>query len=678
MAFENKIKSFRTWATTLGCPPSALPSDEALRSILKSGHSQLFMQLQSRIHPRQYVREVRENLLITKVAQHEGKVVPVCERSFLPRELQIHLKMQDLDKKKEKAQQNMAEAKKEVEENAAAIKTKNIQLISAKHKNELHRSRLDFLKLKLESLNKMYEQELQNKARILATIPVKINSRNASEKLATQAVKQALKELEIFYNTSNAESNNPHQLAEAKSRLWSHMKEIFANTPNVLIFNAIMKIKDEQLQFMMQMNKTNPTSDGTGSVALSKQPLDKFNVKLLKTKADLMGLVASYMSTQNEVAQLEERYVTIYGTFVDELQKKVNNFNGISSPEDEENSEEIISDYILQYNMHNFYRARNDFLTEQIEKLRLELETGGKQLENHEMLIASIKQMYSEMNTSVNRLQQDVVQLSQIKEKILYSKNLLKNLLDDMNQTTKTQHLVSTKLKGNMSLMGMESFCLANDSVFSSTKLDIDANATAMNNTLCRSFDNATLMPGGFSAQVPCHLLELNTFADMPLEKMSCVPRSCSHLLSANPLIVESQELASTIQLAPGHLLTPFGALQEVRKRILWASAIAAHSSDLKLNLEPLIVDPHHLKMKARRQHDEIVQYLDNIEALGVKTQHRLQKAKRIYQFILDNPLSKYVPPKKSFNNASYTDYESEFNLYYRIATAGGSIKPSK
>lgn len=60
-------------------------------------------------------------------------------------------------------------------------------------------------------------------------------------------------------------------------------------------------------------------------------------------------------------------------------------------------------------------------------------------------------------------------------------------------------------------------------------------------------------------------------------------------LLAANPLIVEAQELASTVQLAPGYLLTPFGALQEVRKRILWASAIAAHTSDLKLNFEPLI-----------------------------------------------------------------------------------------
>ncbi|XP_034479494.1 augmin complex subunit dgt5 [Drosophila innubila] len=677
MAFDEQIKSFRTWITSLGCPPSALPTEDALKSIFKSGHSQLFKQLQSRIQPRQVVQEVRENLLIAKVAQIEGKVVPICERSFLPRQLQIHLKMKDLDKKKQNAEQRLVDAKKSVDEEAAAIKTKNIQIVKAKQKNELQRSRINLLKLKLESLNKNYEEELQNKMLIQSTIPVKLSCKNASEKLATQAVKQALKELENFYITCNEDENNPHQLEESKSRLWTEMRQIFVNTPNVMIFNAIMKIKDEQLQHMMMMNKSSLNVDRSNSVELSK-----FDVKLLKTQADLMGIVANYMCAQNEVKQLEESYVRIYGTFVDELQKKVNNFNGINSEEDEEKSEEIISDFILQYNMRNFYKARNEFFEEQIEKLHLEMETGAKQLENHEMLLASIKQMYNDMNTSINRIQQDVVQLSQIKEKILYSKNVLKNLLDDMHQTNKT-HMLSTKLKGNMSLMGMESFCLANDSVLSSTKLDIDANATitGMNNTLVRSYDNATLMNPGATAvgppsfQVPCHLLELNTFLETSFEKFSFFPRACSFLLLANPLIVDSQELASTVRLVPGHLLTPLGALQEVRKRILWASSIAAHSTDLKLNLEPLIVDPHHLKMKARRQHDKIVQYLDNIEALGVKTQHRLQRAERIYQFILENPLRQYVPPKIKVKNASYADYESEFKLYYRIATAGGSIK---
>lgn len=71
------------------------------------------------------VQEVRKKLLAAKVAQIEGKVIPMCERSFLPRELQIHLKMEDLDKKKQFAEQRFAEIKKKVDEEAAVIKAKS-------------------------------------------------------------------------------------------------------------------------------------------------------------------------------------------------------------------------------------------------------------------------------------------------------------------------------------------------------------------------------------------------------------------------------------------------------------------------------------------------------------------------------------------------------------------------
>ncbi|KAH8407460.1 hypothetical protein KR222_001470, partial [Zaprionus bogoriensis] len=645
------------------------------RSIFKSRKNNPLVQLQSRTHPRQHVQEVRENLLISQVSKHDVKLLPICGRSFLPRELQTLLKVQDLQKEKEAAELKLTEARQAYDSLAAAIKTKNIRIISAKHKNELHTARYNLLQLKLKSLTETHEQELKIKTQILATMPVKLSHKNASEKLAAKAVEQALKELEIYYNISNSDELNSHQLAEAKPRLWAQMREIFANTPNVLLFNAIMRSKDEQLQHIMELNKKTRSTDA--NVARSRPPLDNFEVKLLKTKADLLGLVTKYVSAKNEVAQLEERFALVYSTFMDELQHKVNNFNGINSVEDNEAAEEIIGDFIIQLNLRNFNQARNDYLSEQIEQLRVEREANAKYLENHEMLLGSIKQIYGEVNTSVNRIQTDMLQLSQIKEKILYSKNMLSNLLDDMNQTNKSQ-LVSTKLKGNMSMMGMESFCLANDSVFSSTKVDIDANAT-LNGTLRRSFDNNTLMPGGCSSaagsNVPCHLLELNTFADMPLERFASMSPACAFLLSANPLIVESQELTSTIQLAPGYLLTPYGALQEVRKRSLWASAIAARTSDLKLHLEPLIVDPHDLKLRARRQHEEITQLLDNIEALDVRAQLQLQKAERNYRFILDNPLRKYIPPTRRYNNATYADYESEFNLYYRIATAGGSIK---
>lgn len=415
----------------------------------------------------------------------------------------------------------------------------DIQTISATHKQQLHQSKYYLLQLKLESLSKTYEQELLNKEQILSTMPVKLNQKNASEKVASKAVEQALKELEQFYRICNTEGNNGQQLAEAKYHLWSKMRQTFANIPNVLLFNAIMRIKEEQLQQVMQLNKSSQNIETISS--LSKPMLNSFDIKLLKTKAELMGLVAKYLTALNEVAQLEERFAAAYSTFMDELQRKVNNFNGISSDEQDESSEEIISEFILQYNLRNFNHARNEYLSEQIEQLRAELESGVRQLESHELLLCSIKQIYGEISTSINGIRHDMMQLSQIKEKILYSKNILKNMLDDMQATTHQQNaksqLFSSKLKvGNMSYLGMESFSLANDSVFSSTKLEFDA--SPMESKFCRSFDNTTIMPGNCTSTpmlppassspstLPSHLLELNTFAEMPLEKLSCVPRN--------------------------------------------------------------------------------------------------------------------------------------------------------
>ncbi|XP_017069399.1 augmin complex subunit dgt5 [Drosophila eugracilis] len=681
MTYQEKIADFKNWATSLGCPPTSIPTDDALRRIFKSGSSLLLNQLQSRIHPVEYVREVRENLLIAQVARYKDKMAPLASRSFQPPELQRYHKIQELKKHKEKVDQQLADTRKEYQKQSVSIKAKNIQTISAENRKQLLESKCNILELKLESLNKNYDQELNNKSQILANTPVRLSSKNASEVQATRAVEQALKQLETFYGMCD-DGNSVHSLPDAKQRLWNEMRTTFADIPNALLLNVIMKIKEEQLQNIMHLNETK------NKCATSKPPLNNYEVKLLKTKADMLGLAAKFFGAQKELEKNEERFCRDYSVFVDKLQTKVYSFNGISLC-DEENADELISDYLVQYNMRNFNRAQNEFLRDQIEQLRLELDAGAKHLENHDLKLGSVKQVYGDINASINRIQQDMMQLSQIKEKILFSRNMMKNLLDDMQAATQKQNaksqLMSTKLKvSNMSMLGSESFCLANDSVFSSTKVEFDGNCSTINSTMRRSFDNKTMMPGGAAsttlmvasgATVPSHLLELNTFLEIPLEKFNCMPRACSFLLSANPLIVEAQELASTVQLAPGYLLTPFGALQEVRKRILWASAIAAHLSDLKLNLQPLIVDPHDLRLKASRQHEEIDQLLDNLMAIGVKTQLQLEKAERIYHFLLENPLRRYVPPGNLYKNGSYADYEAEFNLYYRMVTNGGSSR---
>jgi len=85
----------------------------------------LLQQLQSRIQTVEYVREVRENLLIAQVARHKDKMVPLASRSFQPPELQRYHRMQELKKHKEKADLQLAEARKEYQKLAASIKTKS-------------------------------------------------------------------------------------------------------------------------------------------------------------------------------------------------------------------------------------------------------------------------------------------------------------------------------------------------------------------------------------------------------------------------------------------------------------------------------------------------------------------------------------------------------------------------
>lgn len=64
-------------------------------------------------------------------------------------------------------------------------------------------------------------------------------------------------------------------------------------------------------------------------------------------------------------------------------------------------------------------------------------------------------------------------------------------------------------------------------------------------------------------------------------------PISLFHL-TANPLLLEPTEVSPTVQLAPGILLTPYGVLQEVQERIKCADLIAAHSNELKFELDIL------------------------------------------------------------------------------------------
>lgn len=156
-----------------------------------------------------------------------------------------------------------------------------------------------------------------------------------------------------------------------------------------------------------------------------------------------------------------------------------------------------------------------------------------EKISKNQVLLGSIKQVYGEISTSVNRLQYDMMQLSQIKDKIIYSKNIMKHQLEDLEATTTVKsNFLPTKLKltnSNHSLLGVDSFEMSNDNVFCSTKLDFDSTISPLNNSTPtqRIFGagDVTLMPQAQNKILTPHTMELNTFCDLPLDHLSCIRR---------------------------------------------------------------------------------------------------------------------------------------------------------
>lgn len=86
-------------------------------------------------------------------------------------------------------------------------------------------------------------------------------------------------------------------------------------------------------------------------------------------------------------------------------------------------------------------------------------------------------------------------------------------------------------------------------------------------------------------------------------------------------------------------------------------------------------MDPARVRQKVKEQHENIAELLDKTRIVEISTFRSLKKVSKFYDFLIENPLRHYIPSTKLFNNQTYSDYESEYLMYYRVATVGSSIK---
>lgn len=79
------------------------------------------------------------------------------------------------------------------------------------------------------------------------------------------------------------------------------------------------------------------------------------------------------------------------------------------------------------------------------------------------------------------------------------------------------------------------------------------------------------------------------------------------------------------------------------------------------------IVNESELIAKNSENYERISELLDIIPSLHGTTTRILENVDNYFEYLLNNPLRKYVPPSKLFNGKTYKEYENEYTLYYRM-----------
>ncbi|XP_059613999.1 uncharacterized protein LOC132260090 [Phlebotomus argentipes] len=76
--------------------------------------------------------------------------------------------------------------------------------------------------------------------------------------------------------------------------------------------------------------------------------------------------------------------------------------------------------------------------------------------------------------------------------------------------------------------------------------------------------------------------------------------------------------------------------------------------------------DCENVAKRIQNQETSLQHITQEIESLGHQVREKLNDTEKHFNFLMDNPMRKYVPSAKKFNGHTYQEYETEFMLHYR------------
>lgn len=625
MSSVDETAQFKLWATRLGCPLEKIPPDETLKKYIRGKQSIIFQHIMDEVRPRQEITTMRHNILVAKLKQYQnmGSVVAKSKLCQMPQELQRYERVEKLQVKCTETRARIFNSKNSLESVSGKIRENNIKKVNLNATLRDNNDKLAYYKAVNNAFTKISEKEIEIKQTIEHLMPVKMMDSSKGKTDAMEAVQLCLKYLDDFYSKfSELKQEGSRQ---AQQMLWASMRTALKGVPNYLLWSVLMEVKDKQLSEISEADRRQ--NELEKNVALSDQ--DMLQVNMAKLCGSHINLFVDLVAKKRLVQTMKDEYLAKYTPFSQMLETKMNLLNVM-----DDEADEILEDYMLESTSKDYNQGQLEFISKEIEKKKQEIKIQAQKLDNHEQLLAQLREIYGEIDSFSERIQDEIQQLNQIKEKISYFKRFSRYTVHNMRQKTTTQSMNISEQ--SMNLTRLENNAVSNAPVYS-------------------------------PAALPPYCSELALLAEIPFPKFYRSSKISLFALDTHICLSVGNESSSLLSLLPFGFSSAECSLQEVKNLIKFDEFIKTCMRDVKPEMDTVVVDDAYYKQLWKANHEKICEQLDEIDAVSSNTEQVIEKSRAYYKFVLANALRKYVPPKKLFNGRNYREYENEYLMYYRM-----------
>ncbi|XP_055303424.1 augmin complex subunit dgt5 isoform X1 [Sitodiplosis mosellana] len=649
MGVDDDIRQFEEWAESLGCSTKCLPPKKTLSRIFSSGQALAFNELMRRVRPQQEVKAIRDETKVRKIERLSGNVVAV--KKVQSEQLYLYQTKKKLEERLEQLKTKVATQKEQYNKLAVSSKENNIQKMQLKEEIADITAKNAIFKLKTIDIERQIQLENEIGRKIDLITPVKFSGYTGMDKSSMDALATAKAELQKFYATFNHTKSYEVNLV-ARQQLWQKLRETFAQIPNLVLWTTISEQMKQPVSMMeslslMDMEKVLYVDAGHGD-ATRKNNL-QIEIGKLYAKHIKLCIVRRGINKHND--ELVKEYVVCYESFLNDLRTKFTMYNNQNI------DDEFLGDYLAIYSTLHYGKGEIEFLLKRVDENELEIQRCKKSNDDYRIANMELSNIYSEMETIYIRAHEDIYNLSHVREKIQHSEELMRYLL----QCKKDQQPTAPNGEARMNNSGNSSFGSNNDSVLYTTRTD-NLNSTG---PFGRSESRAV------PASLPNQLNEIKMFISTPIDRFKLRNPLQEHLdLCANPMVklkVYSQFPKEVKLLVTDYMMTPAGAIQKLQAQIDWFTKMGIVEGAFIPPDNLAEVDETKLKMQQSQQNDTLAETTDETTAICANIHRTHQNIQRYIRFIDENPLSKWVPKKETFNGKTYQEYEREFMMYYKM-----------